>query len=600
MQSKQIPMRPLHGGMVKDRPTEQLPAGSFLELKNLIVHRKGLMRRPGLDYFMSSNAVGSDDQPIVGIAPVWKTDGTQFAVCLTNRYLYQVSAYSSPTAYYWTYTTGTIAVSSTTVTGSGTAWDTAASKIRPNDVMVLDANGSGDGPEYIEILSITNDTTVTLKSAPTGTYGAGTDYAIRRRFNVSNSTLLDWTVSDNKLVITDHDRYGLYSYDGTTFTEWDTYAEIPYKFGCVVYFKSRLWGGRIIDGSGNYYHQRIRWSSAADRTSFPAVNYLDLDYFDGALRRLVPMGDLLIGYFADAIWYGRQTNNPNLPVSFDPFPTGGVGLVGPRAVVEWLNGHFYVGQDDIYYLSNNGPEAIGSQVVSDTIDTCSTPDRIYAALDQNNERIVFGFPVDGEDIEKVWSYAYKLKSWSYDEISCTSISNPQLDLNLTWGDLSTVLTGAGEADTWTGLGNVFFTGDSISAGSSSKDLFFSEGGYIYKLSSSSPEDESGGIVVEIQTPDMDFDTPDMDKSILQVSIKLDRRPAQAITFAVSCSVDQGENWTSEGNLVIPTTAREGKIDFLRIGSTIRIKLISSTSIAPYFIKEIGMTVRGHGREFLYD
>jgi hypothetical protein len=597
---KNVVLRPLNKGMYRDIPANVLPEGAVFTAKNLLVKRGGLMKRPGLTDWSGGNQVNSSDQPVFGIAPLWKTTGAQIAVLLTSRYLYQVTAYSAPTPYYYEEDGGanTCSTSGATVTGVGTDWEdndiysTATGAQSHGDYFVLDADGSGDGPEIIEILQINSDTELVLASTPAGTYGAGTDWKIYKRFHVPRDMITDWTVADNTLIMTDYTRTP-YSFDGTTFTEYD--SGITYVCGCLCHMSSRLWMANTIE-SGTYYRQRVRWSSATDRTSFSAADYYDIPYTSGKISRLVPLGDQLVAYFDDAVYFGRPTNYTDLPKAFYQIETAGIGLIGPRAVCSFFNGHAFVGQDDIYYIDKAGQcQKFGSPVVSETIAKCSKPSKIYAAFDPNNERLAFGFPETGNQILKIWSYNYKVKAWSYDEVECTSLSNPLLGLSLTYADLTDA--GVLTDNTYTGWGDIFPTYGSTQSNVSLRDLFVTNNGYTYIYSEAGGDDDGVPVEVVLETGDLDFGIPDTDKTATKLSVRLGERPTQDILFAVWGSVDGGNTWDVFGNLTITDGQLEDKVDFQITGAAIRFRLTSTSAAGAYTIADVVLRIASRGIQY---
>ena len=603
---KNIPIRPLNKGMFRDIPPTLIPKGGMYTVQNGFIKRGGIQKRSGSTLYMGGNQVDGSDLPIIGVAPLWQTDGTQAGCLLTSRYLYTITGYSAPSPQYYSWTVGattceyTFPASVPTVTGTGaTNWDNddvfsaeGSGSRGLGDYFVLDPTEAGNGPEIIEIKSIASDTSLVLASAPANAYPAGTTWAIYKRFHVVNETLLDWTTADNKLIITDNKRTP-YSFDGTTLTEFD--SGISYVCGCLCVMDQRLWLGNIKE-SGVYHRTRLRWSSATDKTDLDAVFFLDIDHpGSGALRRLLPLGNLLVAYFDDGIHIGRQTNIPLLPRAFQIVESGRIGLIGHRAVTGFLNGHAFVGQDDIYFLSAQGLERIGTPVLEATIHACKRPDKIFAVFDPLNERLVFGFPEAGAEIEKIWSYNYKTKAWSYDLVSCTSLSNPLLDLNLTWSDMTD--SGPLAADTWTGLGAAFPAWGDIKGDVSFMELFYSQSGYLLKYTKTSTDDNGVAIPLMITTGDLDFGVPDTDKTIRRLTLRLNHRPTGDLLFLIEGSDDSGNTWKNLGNLLIDTDHIEGRVDFFLTGSALRLKLTSTNRSQKYTISDFTMRIYGRGVEF---
>ena len=260
-----VSMRPLNKGMITDFPSDMLPTGAFNLIENANVKQVGIKRRGGFVAF----GAAVDYPPIVGMVDLWKTDGTQETIIMDQKFIYRITL-TGVVGKYDTYSTGTIETAVAVVTGDTTGWDTA--DVNPGDVMILDANGSGDGPEEIVILTQADDTTITLVSTPVGTYAAGTDYEIRRAFAVPEGNLLDWTVTNqNKILFTDGVRT-LRSYDGADFEEYS--SDITEVIDTVLYFADRLWGARVVASSVDYRY-RIIWTSTTDLTDFtPAFKSL--------------------------------------------------------------------------------------------------------------------------------------------------------------------------------------------------------------------------------------------------------------------------------------------------------------------------------------
>ena len=747
-----VPIRPL-GGMIRDAPSTRIPPGHFFTLSNLYVMTDGLTKRPEYIAFSGGSQIDANDRPIIGIAPVWHTDGSQYAALLTSRYLYGISAYAAPVAAYWTYSTGYVTVSGTAVSGYGTDWDNSTEYILAGDYIVIDADGSGDGPEEIEIASVDDHNSITLTSAPTGTYTAtehmeygdcedtnsptldggtsnlaggtwarsaavtkggayswvltkttaagagvaevdltdnvlttdlhgltagntyyislwiysdatvgasqvevveyygaawhtvttfsnatqsawelhsfeftlngsataaslglsihtdeavgtvlylddisisdvGADYSIRRRFNVDPDFLLDYTSVVNTLVIADHKRPP-YAYDGSTFGLYD--SDITYIPGAITYFGSRLWMGNTIE-SNVHYKTRLRWSSPTDLTSFSAADYLDLDKTKGVgvIKRLISLNRWLVAYLNDEVFIGTPSNLTDLPYSFHPVDTGRIGLIGSRAVASIPNAHVFVGQNDVYTLSTEGVKSIKCPVTRSLIDNCADPSRIFAVTDTKNDRVVFGVPEGGSYIAKIWSWDFKTNGWSYEDVSATSLSNPGLQLQITWDDLPAILS----VDNWdTGMAD-FANWDSIGGATSTDSLFRSEDGYTYQLGDRGTTDISSGVTATFETGDMDLDKPDTHKTFLRFSLRLKERPSSALQFVISYSVNGGYTWTNGGYLRITASQIEGKVDFIATGSTLRVRCTES-SVHRYSIVEIGIRYRDRGIEYVY-
>ena len=592
-----IAIRPLNKGMMRHLPPTGMPPGAVWLAKDYYTDTRGFKRRAGWNKSMSDTQLGEEDRPLIDLVPLWKTDGTQQAFLITNRYAYQFALNTSPTAKHWVTSDGTISIGSTSITGSGTEWQSAHTNgwIIAGDVIVL------SGTESTGIATVNTDTSIVLSSAPAT--NAYTTYYIRRTFQVDDSHLPDSAVvagATNKVMIADYSRPP-YTYDGTSFT---TISEtLLYVPACVLYFggsrSDRLWMGNIKEVTTNdftsetIYRQRIRWSSATDPTSFTAADYIDLPYASGAIKKMVNIGSLMLVFMADALFYGRPSNIPNLPYVFDRVGTNNIGLVGVKAIVGKGNGWFFVGQDNIYWIGEDLKlQPIGTPVVNETIKNCDTPEKIYACLDTTHSRVMFGFPESGESISKVWSFDYNSKGWSYSDVSGTFIANPLLELTATINGLDS------DAATIDTLDAVHGTIDAMgSAISSISKAFRGHDGYISELSDEGATDNGVGIEAEIHTGDIDLGLPDIDKTFLRLTLRLLDNPSGTLTFTLYTSGDGGDSWTDKGNFSIASTKREGKIDFRHTCSALRVRLTSASSVTPYVISEL--VVRAAPRELEY-
>lgn len=576
-----VPLRPINKGMMRHIPSTLLPQGALLTAKNMIVGTNGPKRRPAISQYGGGTAVYFP--PIRGMVMLTETDGTRKFIAFDSRWIYEVDD-DGVTEKLWDYTNGTLNCSAgaLTISGLGTPnWSGTAADINAGDVVVV---GSGATLERLVIGSVDATNLITLASATSYAH-TSTSYQIGRALRATTPYLVDWASFRNQIVFADTTR-PLFKYtDSGGFTEFD--SSLSFIPTCVCFWKDRLWCGHVKVGSTDY-RQRIIWSTVTDETDLdPTGRYVEFPYTYGAVKRLVGLGELLIAYFDDAIWWGRQTNiaGDTLPVSFDKLESGNIGLIGMAAVTPFLDGHFFVGQDDIYFFSPRGLERVGTPIVTETIDQCEYPWAIYAAHDTTRGRIVFGFPSNSTLIEKVWSYDYKAKAWSYDEIGCSALAGLSRVDSSSWDD-ATGTWGSPDYPRW----------DAAEAGEDPR-LFLGRAGVVYEVKDGLTTDESNAsIPIELVTPDFDDGAPDLKKTTRRLSIKIDRVLSSDLTFNVYWSTDRGRNWTSAGTCTIDAGDDETYIDFLATGSTVRFRLTSDSQVEEYTIQEIVRRVVGRGME----
>jgi hypothetical protein len=583
--AQSLPFRPLDKGVILDRPGQVVPDGGFSKLENFIANKEGPKRRPGFAQYAGGDTV---PYPMVDYITLWKTDGGQVSLLLTEKTLWRVNPISGFTEVEWIKDdTNTITVAAGAITGSGTTWASA-------DIRIGDLIRTADGEA--RIVSINSDTLLQVDQS-TLVNGAGQTYAIQGTFSPGEIELPDWTIFNDFLLIADG-KHPLLKYDAVaeTISYW---VDAPAKEfggeefipGCVSGFLDRVWCGWVKTGTDGNKRQRILWSGLADPTDFNfPTNYLDLPYVNGALRRLVPLADQLAAYFDDAVFLGTQTNYPLLPLRFDRVETGGIGIVGSKAVIPYLGGHFWIGQDDMYLLTQQGPQRIGSPIVKQSIKTCQVPSRCYVAADPWNFNIVFGFPVLDRFMERLWRYDYRSKSWSMDGITTYMIANPVVNTSIEWDDLTGI---------WDNLGDDFPSWDSIKLEDPRKFLFLEQNGSIWKQTEYGDLDfTTDSIAAILETKDHDFDDPDGVKTITRFGIKLewDVPPTVAVTFAAAVSVNRGITWKPVGNLIVGTGRDEGYVNFRATGSTFRIRLTTTTRVTSYYVAEYTIRACGGGEE----
>jgi hypothetical protein len=586
-----VPLRPLNKGMIRNVSPTQMPNGSGWTVRDYIVNENGLRRRPGWQQFANSATIVSLHQPVRDLATVWSSTGAQTAILIGEKFIYQIGLITGYTGKYWTYSTGHARVSGTFVIGSNTVWASTASELQAGDTIIM---STGASAEEQEIQTVSSNTQLVLRAALVGTYGTMHDYHIRRAFDVPEGHLIDWTVVDYKLVLADGSRF-LYAYDTSAGTFGDFASGETYIPRCVLFYADRLWIANVEEG-GEFKRQRIRWSSATTRTSFDDADYLDLPYSAGEIMRLLPLGNMMICYLEDTLYYGRPSNMTDLPYTFNRIESGKRGLIGTRAVISWLGSNYFVSQDGIYEITSDlSIKPIGNPVINETIRSCGKPENIYVEVDQNNDRIVFGFPESGENIAKLWSYNYKSQAWSYEEKESTMLASAFYDFPYSWDDLTGLAT-----DDWdTGMAT-FASWSAISTEKGKRRLYRGLPNGSVEQCSESASADVGEIapVAMFETGDMDFGEPDLDKCVLRLSVRIAREvgTAGALSFLIYGSRNSGGDWTSLGTINISATKSEGFVNFRMTGSIFRFRLISSSNISPYSITEVVLRVRGRGLE----
>lgn len=586
MSAISIPMRPLDKGMILNKPSQLLPDGAFTRLRNFLPSTLGPKRRPGFTQYASGDTA---EYPMVDYVTLWMTNGAQISLLMTEKFLYRVNPLSGFSRVDWFY------AGPGTGLHNGYVIEDTSAHFLANDITLGDVVEMGTYSGIIvEILS---DTRLRMDpcNIPEGYSGA---YNVQRSFGPGICKLPDWTIFNSELIIADGKR-PLTKYNPVTnqFEYWTTDPAkklpggIDFIPGCVTSFGDRIWCGYTVDATDGTQRQRIRWSALADETDFHiTTNYLDLPYVNGAVRRLIPLGNTLIAYFDDALYMGVPTNMPLMPLRFDAIETGGIGLVGPKAVTAFTGGHFYIGQDDMYFLTRDGAQRIGSPITKESIKLSQTPERCYVAMDPWNTCVVFGFTKTHDFMESLWMFDYTSKGWSYTDIQTYMIANPVVNTSIAWDDLT---------GTWDTLGNTFPGWDSIKLDDPRKFLFIESASILWKGTEAGNSDFNvNAISCTLSTKDHDFGEPDTLKTFVRFGIKIEVETVleETLQFATEVSTNRGRSWKYVGVLAIPINKDEGYVNFRSTGSTVQFRLTSTSPVESYTITEYVIKTRLHGSE----
>ena len=449
---KDIALRPLNKGMFTDLPLNGIPLGGFNDLKNFRVHDGYIETRGGFyPYFNGSTALSATDlisygylnlrEKIQNIIHHWKTTAQSETIIISEKFLYEII--NRDQIDHILLTSGTLTVTLDTETNDVLTTDIATgveTNIRVGDYMREDGTTTIVG-EVVNIVA----GTYTINLDPSYTWITSTDIEIVHTFTVASGYKVDYTVlggygtdeAGNEMILTDQAERGIYKYTDGALTIYDTDSS-PLEDGIpanqvlgsaksCTFFDDRLWLGNVTETDGKNYPQRVWWSDALNFDRFDPVNYMDLPYSQGELLAIKPLGPLLVLYFTDTLYIGRATNISGRPYEFQEINTNGIGLVSQGALGTYDDGHFFVGQDDIYYLSGSAAlQRIGTAIRSQTVEITSKLgllDYVQVAPDPSNESVTFLFPDVPKDVleavglsTKLWRFYYKPQAWAYDEV----------------------------------------------------------------------------------------------------------------------------------------------------------------------------------------
>ena len=607
--------RPLLGIDWMDSPLNLKP-GALLDAQGVSVRPRGLYRAPGYGSAFAGATWRPADNPLL-LANAWGQFGFQYPYLFTENYFFLLTTgYTQQT---WAYAVGNIDTNGTAVvphTGSTPLWKTLG--MLPGDTLTVNS-------VTYTIAAVVSDSSITL--ATSAGVQSNKTYSITRGMHAGNPYMVDACQATDltlgpMLVVATFNNQLMYinPTTGAVANLTATVAKQPATGGftaeCVVYFAGRIFAGHLNDGSNGELRQFMRWSKTTDLQDFSdPTAYINLlaqgSAFSGAIRRAVPMGANLITYLDDALFIGSPSNTPNLPLAFQQIPTGGIGIAGPRAIASvilpreetnlWglnIAGHFFVGQDNIYFLSASSMtlQPVGSKIVKNSVLKCQNPQRIQAVVDWSTRKIRFGFPVATSQIENIYDFNWETKEWSYEPRKTWMLGDPFLSVSLSVA-LMTTVPGAFMCLV-DGVTNMV-SGWSQAA-TTARSVYIENAGSLWVSNAlelaTNPDGSANPI--SIDTQDYDEGAPGMVKfwRLLRAKIAWDSVPAMDIVMAVSMSLDMGISWRGIGNLTIRQGETEGWVNFRATGPHIRFRFTSATAVTPYYIVELSRLVSLRGTQ----
>jgi hypothetical protein len=595
--AQNIPMRPLDKGVDRGTPPQLIPVGGFLTINDILVTERGLVRRAGFTYLDTADPI---PYMMRSLAQYLQANGTQANAILTEDTLYKYHIIDGVTECESLGDSGTsvvLEVDGTLATCATATW--ADADILPGDLLRVSAAGT---TYEAHIGSVAADTTINLgeTTIPDGFYTA---YKIQKTFRETPFVTPDTTVIDDSLVIADGKRpLQVWNGGANTLAYWTTEdakklpGGVDFVPKCVLAMDDRIWVANTYDATDGHQRQRIRWSALADPHDFSQVtNFLDLPYTTGEIVRIAALGPNIVAYFSDGIYIGTRTNFPLLPRRFDRLETGGVGLVGAKALTSWANVHFFIGQDNIYALSVDGQiTPIATKIFRDIKTRCNDFTKAYAIPDPTNSQVIFGFPTNGI-ISECWFFNLNTKAWSSGEISTSMLAGGDIQQSLSWSSLATVTD-------WQSLGTPYPTWNSLGSRTETTELIIASAGRLWKADPSVETDfTTDSINTILESGDLDFNQPDALKVVTRLSVKINRlEPSDdVVSFTVEGSTNAGRRWKQLGTLTIRPSVDEASVSFRQIGGAHRFRL-SSTSLSPVFaITDWSIRIRGSGEELSF-
>lgn len=433
----------------------------------------------------------------------------------------------------------------------------------------------------------------------------------------------DWTIYNSlgvlRALMVDGDNDTFKVYDGVSISTMSFFPDserqtFPSKPNAITYFQDRVWVG---------CNNTLLWSSPGSYENFPSVNYLTFDNF-GDIKSIIPLGNLLVVFFRDAIYFGRPTSIVNLPFTFTRLDTGTVGVIGQSAWCKFDDGIFFIGEDDVYYLSaTSSVTPVGSPVAKSMLSNQRVGDWSRAVVDVETNRILFAI-ANNRAYVGLWSFNYKTKGWSRESADggegLFSLRLPSTNI---WGDPPTIdgtldIDGRGEFDTWgeesdlvspatagslmggIPLGSSETTPDPLSWELLQRSDGKTHFAFITKNTRFYVFDPyvTGACNIRIESGDFDLGVPDRKKTMNRIGVKLAEPIQNGVEFLLRVSTDRGRTWKTwlNNSMIIEPGKDETWFYFRATGSLFRFELKTTSTTEDFIISEIVLRGKPRGLE----
>jgi hypothetical protein len=364
---------------------------------NVTVDQHRIKKRPG---YIADRTV-----PGIQLTAIYqRTDTTRSTMFLNQSDLMLRESSSGKTYSFKTeqYSTGTISsISGTTVTGSGTSWDT---NVAAGDYFIMDDDQTSDeepDSSWVEIDSVTDATHLELTSNYTKN---GTAYQIRKVYTVPTNERWQVAIVDDKFCFT-NGNVDVQSWTGTGFASALDSTNAKKARYCIEYANRLVLADLEISGTRNPW--TVQWSKENDATDWTdsTAGQVELLRSQDRITGLAKMGGSLLVFKENSIVTANRTGIATSPIVF-PRQKVGIGCVAPYSIVHFLDSVAFLGKDDFYIMEGDKPNAIGDRIrykFFDVVDRDGLANVWGTVYPSRNEVLWFADTTEGQ-IAFVWDY----------------------------------------------------------------------------------------------------------------------------------------------------------------------------------------------------
>lgn len=399
-------------GLYFDRPPLLVPERGLITGRNFRI-TNGQVNNLNVGWREFNGGINLDGKPVLLIEQFQPQGGVRKTIFGNTTDLFQ---YVSGTLSYITprYGTGTISVTngSKTVTGTGTAWETAG--VKAGDFICLGADEVDPGATWYEIASVDSETQITLLDEYAGSTSAGEAYTIRLTFTSNILQPYETEIFRNGTNLgsgSDGDRW--YATNGVDpIVAWDGLTDQVYRPAlgdidtcrALRRFKNTMvYIAPTISGALSPGVVRTSAIGQPENVATLEAAQFIINDSDDPLLTAEQIGEQLAIYASKAIILAQFVGPPLMYV----FRTAvaGYGPRSSRALVRFPSQHIFFGADGQYSFDGVNAHQINTHVWRE-IARISTPTRAALAqgiVDEANAELIWVVPTnnDGGDSPEV-------------------------------------------------------------------------------------------------------------------------------------------------------------------------------------------------------
>lgn len=394
---------PMNLGVFLDRPAAQVPKGGMSDCLNVRVKDRATKNENmGWEVFpQGGTAINLDALQVQLIDQFFTRAGAQTLIFANKRDLFRYDAGAADLKYLTPqYSAGTVSAISaysagpdeTTITGSGTLWDTTV--LTRKNALAEDMIHFGavdyvtqTAADWYRIKAVASDTSFTVHGdASAESTGA---YSIRQRMSCDELDIFSTEVFPNALPSAEDRWFVTNGIDAPMY--WNAsdavakYFDPGFTVRILFRHKNMLLYGDITE-SGQRKPSATRNSNVAnpqDVTTGLASEFSSTDAID-AILQYVSIGDVVVAYHERSANLMQFVGLPFIFIVRTAVP--GLGPLAPGAIADFGDFHVFLAADAAYKFNGVGIQEVGPHVFRDALRRISSNrlNRLQTHVDEEN------------------------------------------------------------------------------------------------------------------------------------------------------------------------------------------------------------------------